>query len=269
MGIAANRALARSERKRLGSEFDGAATSLIGKELSDLIVLGGKMTSKNRDANKYLESGLEELGIAPEKESFFEKTSNLLKNPTTLFDSIRKPQDKSYESDGREYNTNEVQAIGRMKNSTDPLVHSSLAGKKLSSMVGRKLSPTDSAKDNDYISNLAPKVVSDEKLTSPFGSKTGFGANRTKFNLNTQSFSPIEKNSLSSQLMGTKLKPDTTSMSSYPEDSPEILKDMSMEDLEKTSTIKEPSNQGFKHHYKDEDNFFGNGITGMGNGYND
>ena len=45
MGIAANRALARSERKRLGSEFDGAATSLIGKELSDLIVLGGKMTS--------------------------------------------------------------------------------------------------------------------------------------------------------------------------------------------------------------------------------
>ncbi len=170
--VASRRKLAQQVRSIKGKQGKAAAANIIGEEIDDLLGAYAVKTAPTKDKNKNIETGAKEAGVELEelnlgifdKNAEGKKTGNksFFKNWSQKLNFSERDEATYKNEEGRTYGTEELQSMGRIRNSESPRVTESLldmkqSGTKLSSLYGTP-APVDNVEGNTAVGS-ATKVI--------------------------------------------------------------------------------------------------------------
>jgi hypothetical protein len=180
--VASRRKLAKQVRSIKGKQGKAAAANIIGEEIDDLLGAYAVKTAPTKAKNKNIETGAEEAGVELEeldlkifdRTPFSKKegggyTSNVkglnksfFKNWSQKLNFSERDEATYKNKEGRTYTTEELQSMGRIRNSESPRVTESLldmkqSGTKLSSLYGTP-APVEKVEENTAVGS-ATKVI--------------------------------------------------------------------------------------------------------------
>tara|TARA_R110002051_G_scaffold305521_1_gene375551 strand:+ start:476 stop:1312 length:837 start_codon:yes stop_codon:yes gene_type:complete len=207
--VASRRKFAKQVRSIKGKQGNAAAANIIGEEIDDLLGAYAVKTAPTKDKNKNIETGAKEAGVELEelnlgifdKNDEGKKTRNksFFKNWSQKLNFSERDEATYKNEEGRTYNTEELQSIGRIRNSESPRVTESLlgmkqSGTKLSSLYGTP-SPVDNVEENTAVESATEAIKG--------GIKEGTTENVQELMNNKLKFSPTLNKPLSS-IMNTE-----------------------------------------------------------------
>lgn len=170
--VASRRKLAKQVRSIKGKQGKAAAANIIGEEIDDLLGAYAVKTAPTKAKNENIETGAEEAGVELEELNLgvFDKNAegkttrnkSFFKNWSQKLNFSERAEATYKNEEGRTYTTEELQSMGRIRNSESPRVTESLldmkqSGTKLSSLYGTP-APVEKVEENTAVGS-ATKVI--------------------------------------------------------------------------------------------------------------